>query len=124
MPITEEIKKTIKDALNEALSDFNNAYLGIIEEDALHGNYGKLQTYTVIECAEDYDIEEYIAHWEWRIYNALHAEMQKPVYPVVETDYDGSAYTIMIGYAFKTPPFIRSLDDCPEDAHIGHTKYY
>jgi len=114
MPLTEEIKKTIKDALNEALSDFNSAYLGVIEENAhgVNGDSGKLESYILIECAEDYDIEEYINDWERRIYDVIVRDMYLPFYPVVESEHDGDAYRIIIGYCIDTKkiPFALSLN--------------
>ena len=118
MPITEQIKRQIRDAFNEALSDFNSAYLGVIPANVDCNDSYNTSHYEIIKCDEDYEIEEYINNWVKRIYERLKTEMYRPLYPVVELEIGDGAYTIELGYGIygMEIPFIRNLMECGSDS--------
>jgi hypothetical protein len=118
MPITEQIKRQIRDAFNEALSDFNNGHLGVIAEN-VDCNDSHNTNHYVIKCDDNNENMEYIQHWIKRIYERLHREMYRPLYPIVELEgYGDGAYTIELGYGIygQEIPFIRNLGECDSDS--------
>lgn len=119
MPITEQIKRQIRDAFNEALSDFSSAHLGVIAENIDCNDSVNTSHYDIIECDEDNEIQQYIEHWIKRIYKRLKTEMYRPLYPVVDLDgYGDGTYTIELGYGIYGAeiPFIRNLQECDSDS--------
>jgi hypothetical protein len=122
-----DIKKEIRQNINTAISDFNDAYCDVIEETQT-GDNGKIENYEVLfyECDGENDeemrreIEQYLDDLQERIWNALEKVLPPSFKPYVtwdvNVDDDECHYDIDIGYTVAVKiPFIHSLADCDID---------
>lgn len=130
MNVSDEMKQTIRNALNEAIRDFYDAYRGVIEQINSRGDYGKIEMYPVIEiekiactqCSGDCDakryevireVENYLSEWEERIHDALLKRLNYPFKPIVEIHEDDGEFTLELGYIICSDiDFIYSLEEC------------
>lgn len=122
-------KMKIRQNINTAISDFNDAYCDVIEETQT-GDYGKIENYDVFcyECDDEFgddedmrrDIEQYLDDLQERMWGALEKILPPSFKPYVAWDvskcHDEYHYDIDIGYTVPVKiPFIRSLADCDID---------
>lgn len=120
MSLPADIKYQIRDAIDSALADFNDAYRGVIEETNLCGDYGKIEEYDIITCASSEMrvlIELYLDDIASSMREALKRILSYPFTPVVEWDVrnDGEYY-MRLGYIIVSDiPFLRKLADCTDD---------
>jgi hypothetical protein len=123
----QSIKKEIRQNINTAISDFNDAYCDVIQETQT-GDYGKIENYDVLfyECDGENDeemrreIEQYLDDLQERIWNALEKVLPPSFKPYVAWDVckcdDEYQYDIDIGYTVAVKiPFLDSLADCGID---------
>ena len=138
MNVPEQMKQAIRESINDAIRDFNEEWLGVIEKRH-DGSYGIVMDYPLIEigtfepddgsqfdeqaCADKRSdmisaVQDYVSVLEKRIYDTLYKRLNRPFKPHVEIWDDCGEFKLELGYIINAGDvdFIRSLEECDSDS--------
>jgi hypothetical protein len=134
MNVPEQMKQAIHEAINDAIRDFDENHRGCIEQVNPRGDYGKIETYPLIEIGtfepddgSQFDeqacldkrsdmicaVQDYVSVLEKRIYDTLYKRLNRPFKPHVEIWDEAGEFKMELGYIITGDiGFIGSLEDC------------
>ncbi len=126
------MKQAIREAINDAIRNFDENHRGSIEQVNPRGDFGKIETYPLIEiemtdddsqeCADKRSdmicaVEDYVSVLEKRIYDTLCKRLNRPFKPHVEIWDDAGEFKMELGYIITGDiGFIRSLQECGSES--------